>query len=435
MKGGFMRCDLPVSNDVPECASKLGPRLPVDMIGDPNALDEEFSTAPAMNRINRTLSHGRGTLFDRIHIDDTADRTAFSPSRHPADAMNEASVLHQAEDNFAAVFRANPSVLCIIQLSSLLYREINDSYARRTGYSRSEVLGKPSIGVGLWSDPDDRDQVFEKLMLEGSLHGYQGNFRTKAGEPFITLLSAQIIEFDNELCALIVAEDITKHRQAEEARMTLIRRLVNTQEVERTRVARELHDSIGQSLALFGMELEAARQTLKLTPDGDEKMKHFCVKIKNLGHAVGTLSHQLHSSELELLGLVVAIKGLCREFTERYNIRVDCVCSDLPKKLGADVSLGLFRVVQEALHNVAKHSQAKKVAVEIRGVSDSVYLNVSDDGIGFVAKKAAGTRGLGLTSMSERIFLIRGELTITSTPGAGTRIEAHVPQRQHQTGR
>jgi PAS domain S-box-containing protein len=430
-----MRCDLRVSNDVPECVSKLRPSLHVDMNGDPNSLDEEFSTAPVLNRINRTLSHGGGTLPNRIHLDDAADRTVVTPSRETAEAMDEASALHQAQGNFAAVFRANPSALCIIQLGSLHYREINDSYARRTGYSRSEVLGKPSIGFGLWSDPDDRDQVFEKLMLEGSLHGYQGNFRTKAGEPFIALLSAQIIEFDNELCALVVAEDITKYRQAEETRMALIRRLVNTQEVERTRVARELHDSIGQSLALFGMELEAARLSLKLTPDGDEKMKHFCVKIKNLGHAVGTLSHQLHSSELELLGLVVAIKGLCREFTERYNIRVDCVCSDLPEKLGADVSLGLFRVVQEALHNVAKHSQAKKVSVEIRGVSDSVYLNVSDDGIGFVLKKAAGTRGLGLTSMSERIFLIRGELTITSIPGAGTRIEANVPQRQHQTGR
>jgi PAS domain S-box-containing protein len=409
-----MRCDLRVSNDVPECASKRGSCLPIAMIGGSVALDEALSAPPAINRINRTLPNRGG--------------------RDTAAAIDEASALHHAQDNFAAVFSANPAVLCIIELNSLLYREINDAYERRTGYSRSEVLGNPSIGVGLWSNRDDRDQVFEKLMQDRSLHGHQGNFRTKAGEPFITLLSAQIIEFDNELCALIVAEDITKHRQAEEARMALIRRLVNNQEVERTRVARELHDSIGQSLALFGMELEAARLTLKLTRDGDERMKHFCVKIKNLGHAVGTLSHQLHSSELELLGLVAAIKGLCREFTERYNIRVDCVCSDFPDNLDADVSLGLFRVIQEALHNVAKHSQAKKVAVEIRGVPDSVYLNVSDDGIGFTAKKVTGTRGLGLTSMRERIFLIRGELTITSTPGAGTRIEANVPHRQHQTG-
>ncbi|WP_433966385.1 ATP-binding protein [Tunturiibacter gelidiferens] len=396
-------------------------------------MNEEFSTSPAMHRINCTLSQRAGTPPHRIHIVG-AGRIAVTSRRGPAAAINEASTLHQAQDNFAAVFSANPSVLCIIQLDSLLYREINDAYERRTGYSRGEVLGRPSIGAGLWSNPDDRDQAFEKLMQEGSLHGHQYNFRTKAGEPFITLLSAQIIEFDNELCALVVAEDITKHRQEEEARMALIQRLVNTQEVERTRVARELHDSIGQSLALFGMELEAARLTLKLTADGDERMKHFCAKVKNLGHAVGTLSHQLHSSELELLGLVAAMKGLCREFTERYNIRVDCVCSDLPDNLDADVSLGLFRVVQEALHNVAKHSRAKKVAVEIRGVPDSVYLNVSDDGIGFAADKAAGTRGLGLTSMRERIFLIRGELTITSSPGGGTRIEAKVPRGQHQTG-
>jgi signal transduction histidine kinase len=216
-------------------------------------------------------------------------------------------------------------------------------------------------------------------------------------------------------------------RQAEEAQLELVQRLIHAQEAERTRVARELHDNIGQSLALFCMELEATRLTLKLPPDGDEKLKHLCGRIKNLGRVVGTLSHQLHSSELELLGLAVAVNGLCREFSEQYHIHVECLCSNIPDNISSDVALALFRIMQEALHNAAKHSQASTIAIQVRGTHNSLCLSISDDGIGFIADKALGKQGLGLTSMRERIFLIGGEFTITSKPGAGTRIETTVP--------
>jgi PAS domain S-box-containing protein len=336
--------------------------------------------------------------------------------------------LHQARENFTTIFHASPAILCIIQLNRLRYREINKVYEQRTGYSRSEVLGKASIKLGLWDTVRDRERVFQKLLAKGGLQGHQEDFQTKTGKLLKTILSAEIIEYGGEACALIVAEDITMRRQEEAARLELAQRLINAQEEERAHVARELHDHIGQSLALFSMELEKTRLILTgLSPDSDARLANHCCRLKDLGRVVGNLSHQLHSSELELLGLAAAVKGLCREFSEQYQVKVNCACSNVSENLCADVSLCLFRVMQEALNNVAKHSRAGKVDIKIHGTLHSLRLIISDNGVGFAQTNAMARPGLGLTSMRERLHLLGGKFTITSKPGVGTRIEATVP--------
>jgi signal transduction histidine kinase len=136
--------------------------------------------------------------------------------------------------------------------------------------------------------------------------------------------------------------------------------------------------------------------------------------------------HQLHSSELELLGLSVAVKALGREFSEQYHIQAHYKCSGIPDNLSADVSLCLFRVMQEALHNVAKHSHATKIDVDLLGTPTSLRLSISDDGVGFAPNAANARPGLGLTSMRERLHLIGGKFAIISKPGSGTRVEATV---------
>jgi PAS domain S-box-containing protein len=336
--------------------------------------------------------------------------------------------LHQARDNFTTIFHASPAILCIIRLNGLRYCEINKTYEERTGYSRSEVLGKPIFNFGLWSNVENPESLFQKLLAEGRFHGYCENFQTKIGEPLNALLSAEMIEFGGESCVLVVAEDITMRRQAEDARLNLAQRLINAQEEERTRVARELHDNIGQSLALFSMELEKARLTLAgHSPDSDMRLAHLCGRLNDLSRVVGNLSHQLHSSELELLGLVVAVKGLCREFAEQYHVQVNWMCTYVPDNLRCDVSLCLFRVAQEALHNVAKHSHAKTIGIELYETLNSLHLSISDDGVGFTPDNTNARSGLGMTSMRERLHLIGGEFKIISKPGAGTRIEASIP--------
>ncbi len=429
-----MRGNESVSDDLTAYSRSLG--------STPPAQAADLIAASPLNRQKRSaamyLTHpvpGKVGNTWRRRISDLPDisQEQQTPvvSRVSATTFAEAKMdrkLHQARENFATIFQASPAILCIVQLSTLRYCEVNRAYERHTGYSRSEVLGKTCLDLGLWNNAEDRDHMFQQLLTKGRLFGRQKIFQTKSGESLITFLSAEIIEFGGEPCALLFAEDITKRQQAEEARLDLAQRLINAQEAESTRVARELHDNIGQSLALLGMELERTRLTLTgLSSDSEARLTHLTDKLRDLSRAVGSLSHQLHSSELELLGFVAAVKGLCQEFSEQYHVQVNCVNSGVPNDLNADISLCLFRVTQEALHNIAKHSLAGTVNLKLHGTSHSLYLSISDDGVGFAQNNPRAKSGLGLTSMRERLLLIGGKFMITSKPGAGTRIGATVP--------
>jgi signal transduction histidine kinase len=239
------------------------------------------------------------------------------------------------------------------------------------------------------------------------------------------LLSADVVEFDGQACVLTVAEDITERKQAELARTDLSRRLMTAQEAERRRIARELHDGIGQSLALLGIQLQRADQP-PATGKTKPRLSELCTKVKDIGTQVSRLSHQLHSSELEFLGLAAAVKSLCREFSEQYPFKVDCICQSVPPDLDNEIALCLLRVVQEALHNIAKHSRAALVQVQLSGISRDLVLTISDDGVGFDLTRVRNTVGLGLVSMRERMHLVGGRFDISSKPGSGTRIQARV---------
>jgi PAS domain S-box-containing protein len=330
-----------------------------------------------------------------------------------------------ARENFATLFQGSPAILCIIELNSLRYREINEAYEQRTGYRRHEVLGQDSLKLGLWSTVEDRDSIFRELDAQGRVHRHQKVFQTKTGEPLTTILSAEIIQFDGRQCALVVAEDISSLQRAEEARLDLAQRLIGGQEVESKRVGQELHDSIGQSVAMLSMDLERTRLSLTdRSADTDARLAILSGKLKDLGTEVANLSHRLHSSKLELLGLAVAVRSLVREFSEQYQVRAGCSCSAVPDDLSGEMSLCFFRVMQEALHNIAKHSRATTIDIELDGSSGFLRLNIADDGVGFVQNGARA--GLGLISMRERVHLIGGTLLITSKPGSGTRVEAIV---------
>jgi signal transduction histidine kinase len=160
-------------------------------------------------------------------------------------------------------------------------------------------------------------------------------------------------------------------------------------------------------------------------------MQQFSERLAAIGVHVGRLSHQLHSSELEYLGLSVAITKLCRELSEESPIKVSCHCSNVPAELDDDVALTVLRLVQESLHNVAKHSGAKSVQVDMTGTPEELKLTVHDDGTGFDIKLLKTVAGLGLISMRERTNLIGGEFAIDSTLGVGTTIRARVPLARH----
>jgi PAS domain S-box-containing protein len=225
-----------------------------------------------------------------------------------------------------------------------------------------------------------------------------------------------------------MVKDITERKQAEEALARLSRRLIEAQEQERTRIARELHDDIGQRLAFLAVEIEQFRQN---SPDLPAEVRNGMGELQNQTSEIATdiqsLSHELHSSKLEYLGIAAAMRGFCGQFGEQQNVEIDFKIPDLPSPLSPDISLCLFRVLQEALHNSAKHSGVRHFEVRLWGASDEIHLAVSDSGAGFDSEAAKEGRGLGLISMEERLKLVKGTLSIESQPKRGTTIHARVP--------
>jgi PAS domain S-box-containing protein len=226
----------------------------------------------------------------------------------------------------------------------------------------------------------------------------------------------------------VVAEDITALKQADQQRDELSRRMVSGQEADRARIARELHDNIGQSLAVFKLQMLRAGQPVS----GDATKRHtglneLSANLDTIIHAVSHLSHDLHSSTLEYLGLATALKGHCEECSQQVRIPIQFYCDDGDRKLDSVTALAVLRVVQEAIHNAVKHSRAKGILVCLTFSDQYLRLEISDDGVGFDVEAARLAEGLGLISMRERIHLIGGEFHIVSSPGNGTRITAQVP--------
>jgi PAS domain S-box-containing protein len=203
-------------------------------------------------------------------------------------------------------------------------------------------------------------------------------------------------------------------------------RLIAAQEDERRRIARELHDDLSQKLALLTMELDQLSQT---TSNGDaalQRLRRLTDQAGQIATDVHRLSYQLHPSKLEALGLVASIRSYCRDIETQHAVDVEFTHTDVPATIPPEVSLCVFRVVQEALHNVVKHSAAERAFVKLSGTGDGLQLQIADSGIGFVLEAQDG-QGLGLVSMRERVNFLGGKLVIHSAPGNGTRIGVRVP--------
>ena len=226
-------------------------------------------------------------------------------------------------------------------------------------------------------------------------------------------------------------QDITERKRAEEALSSVNRRLLEAQESERTRIARDLHDDIGQRLALLSVGLG---QLKGLQPDSSGEALSWLDSLQKQTAEIITdvqaLSHELHPPRLLLLGVVAAMRGFCREISGQKNVEVVFRSEKVPGNVPHDTSLCLFRVLQEALHNAVRHSRVGQFDVHLRGNGDTVCLTVRDEGVGFDVDAASRGMGLGLTSMKERLKLVGGELSIESRSTRGTTVLARAPVRR-----
>jgi PAS domain S-box-containing protein len=221
--------------------------------------------------------------------------------------------------------------------------------------------------------------------------------------------------------------DLTDRKLAETALASVSRRMIEAQEQERSRIARELHDDVGQRLALFSINLAQLHQEPTNPAEIRSRAEGLRKQISDVAIDIQALSHRLHSSKLEYLGLETAMRGFCQEFGEQQKVEIDFEAHDLPSPLSPEISLCLFRVLQEALHNSAKYSGVRHFEVRSWGTPDEIHLTVSDRGSGFDVDLAKAGRGLGLISMDERLKILKGTLSIKSQLQHGTTVHASVP--------
>jgi PAS domain S-box-containing protein len=217
-------------------------------------------------------------------------------------------------------------------------------------------------------------------------------------------------------------------RESQHELRVLTARLLQAQETERSRIARELHDDLGQSLAFLSVEMDLLGQkTSESAAQWSERLQGLSARIKQLSSSVHDLSHELHPSKLEQLGLVAAVRALCKELTEAHGVPIAFTPHQVPDKLPDDTALCLYRIVQEALQNVIKHSGAHQASVELQQNREALCLRIVDNGDGFDPTKVPGGGGLGLVSMRERLYLVGGRIAIDTRPSRGTRIDVRVP--------
>jgi PAS domain S-box-containing protein len=336
------------------------------------------------------------------------------------------AVLRESEKRFRVMADTTPSLIWMCDPEGKV-TYLNEQRVAFTGLDPKAGYGDTWIGC---VHPDDLKNVLDALARSLRCHqSFSNEYRLRRHDGVYRWMfdvAASRVNGDGSFAGFIgSAIDVTDQKLAQEALERLSGKLIDAQEKERSRIARELHDDICQRLTLLSLEIQHAMKESEGTPLTD-RMEEVWEHCSEIAGDVQALSHELHSSMLDLLGLTAAIKNFCHEFSNQQGIVVEFAYTGVPELLPRDVSLCLFRVVQEALHNAAKHSGVDFFKVHLQGSSDVIDLEVRDAGAGFNLETVQKNGGLGLISMQERVHLVRGTFAIESKPNHGTTIRVTV---------
>jgi PAS domain S-box-containing protein len=355
---------------------------------------------------------------------------ALTRNRTIAELKLAEAVVRESEERFRLVANTAP-VMIWMSGADRLCNYFNQPWLEFTGRTLETELGDGwAEGVhpeDLASCLDTYTGAFdrrESFNMQYRLRRHDGEFR------WILDLGVPRFNHDGSFAGYIGScLDVTDRKLAEEALSGIGRRLIEAHEQERTWIARELHDDISQRIALLTIELERCVQCLSKSSKVEvhSHIGHVRQGLHGLGSDIQALSHRLHSSKLDYLGLAAAANSFCKELSEQHQIEIRFRHAGIPVDMSKEVSLCLFRVLQEALQNAVKYSGEGHLQVELQGTSGEIQLTVSDLGVGFDELEAVNQRGLGLISMRERVQLVGGEFSIESQPKRGTTIHARVP--------
>ena len=336
--------------------------------------------------------------------------------------------LRKSEERFRLFMSHSPAVAWMKDEQGH-YIYMNETYLKHFGIREEDRRGKTDFEIYPRAIAEQFRENDEAALSVGHPIEVTEDSIGPDGEP-CTWLAYKFPFEDNSGQIFVggIGIDITERKKARESLQTLTGRLIHAQEEERARISRELHDDFSQRLALLGIGLGQLWKKLPMgATEARENVLEMLKGTKELSSDLHTLSHELHSSRLEHVGLVSALHGLCREMSEKYKIEVHLSDCDVRLNMPKDVALCLFRVAQESLGNVVKHSKAKGAKVSVGANPTCIWLRIADAGRGFDLGVQNARAGIGLTGMRERLRLVGGTLEVKSEPEHGTEILAEVP--------
>ncbi len=340
--------------------------------------------------------------------------------------------LRESEERIRRIVQKSPVAMLVTDESERKNELLNDKFTALFGYSIEDIPSVEKWWALAYPDgiyraevaAEWRVRVSEAVKNRSEISPMEARVCCKDG-------SYRYIEFHFASLGqtnLVSFVDLTDHKIAQQELAKVGGRLIDAQEKERTRIARDLHDDVCQRLALLAIELEAlGEKPFDSRPQIRKQVNKLKRSVSEILTDVEVISHELHSSKLDLLGLNAAVRSLCRQFSMDHKVKVDFIEKDLTNSLPKDVSICLFRIVQEALSNCVKHSGADRYQVRLSGGPSEVHLVVCDEGVGFDPDVAINSGGLGLISMRERITMVNGTIAINSKLRRGTEIYCTVP--------
>src|ERR1700758_4675723 len=328
----------------------------------------------------------------------------------------------QAREELLRVFVKNVPAAVAMLDRDMRYLQVSDRWCSDNSVEASELLGRSRE---LFPKMPDRWKEVNRRALQGeTLRAAEDRWESAGSTRWARWEVRPWRAADGTVGGiLILTEDITRRKQMGETLSDMSRKLIESQEQERARIGRELHDDINQRIAMLSLELEQLQENPSEVQSRVQELRNQTTELSN---DVQAMSHDLHSSKLEYLGVAVGIKSWCKEFGERQRVEID-FSNDVQSSLPFEIGLSLFRVLQEALHNATKHSGVKRIEVQLREDSGEIHLIIRDSGKGFDVEAALQGKGLGLTSMRERVRLVNGTISIESKPMGGTTIHVRVP--------
>jgi len=373
----------------------------------PFAANTAFTNAVLLDVLFTLLAVSGLTLASVINERERAERER--------ERLIRARVEVEARLRHAAVVESSDDAIVSEDLTGMVL-SWNHAASRMFGFAETEAIGRP---ISQFLPPEllsDEATVLQRLRDGERMVQLERARIAPAGE-HIHLLStiSPLRDGTGRLVGTVRSvRDISERKRAEEALARAKRKLVRVQEQERARIARELHDDIGQRLALLTVGLTGVSHELQ-------------TQASAIASDLQSLSHELHPSKIEVVGAVPGMRVFCSEFAAQHQFDVHFEASDITRQLSSNISLSLFRILQEALHNTAKHSAVRQCRVRLWEAHGWVHLVVSDEGRGFDPAAAKEHRGIGLITMQERVGLVDGELRVESQPGRGTTVHARVP--------